>query len=172
MRDRFQIVERLDFYEPADLTAIVLRSAGLLGIPVDQGGAQEIGRRARGTPRIANRLLRRVRDFAQVQGDGQVTRESAAAALLRLEVDELGCDAMDRRILLTIVDKFDGGPVGLETIAASVGEESETLEDVYEPFLLQQGLLQRTPRGRIATPRAYTHLGRAVGRRTAQGELL
>jgi Holliday junction DNA helicase RuvB len=172
LRDRFQIVERLDFYEPADLTAIVLRSAGLLGIPVDKAGAQEIGRRARGTPRIANRLLRRVRDFAQVQGNGEVTHESAAAALLRLEVDELGCDAMDRRILSTIVDKFEGGPVGLDTIAASVGEEKETLEDVYEPFLLQQGLLQRTPRGRTATPRAYTHLGRIPGRRPTQGELL
>ena len=171
LRDRFQIVERLDYYQPAELSAIVARSAGLLGITVDDEGAQEIGRRARGTPRIANRLLRRVRDFAEVQGDGRVTARAAAAALLRLEVDGLGCDAMDRRILKTIIELFDGGPVGLESIAASVGEERETLEDVYEPFLIQQGLLQRTPRGRLATGRAYAHLGLPPGRR-AQGELL
>ncbi len=171
LRDRFQIVERLDFYASDELSAIALRSAELLGIPIDPAGAREIGRRARGTPRIANRLLRRVRDFAQVQGNGEVTEAAAAAALVRLEVDELGCDAMDRRILATIVDKFEGGPVGLETIAASVGEEGETLEDVYEPFLLQQGLLQRTPRGRTATARAYAHLGRTPAG-PAQGELL
>ncbi|MHB8418991.1 MAG: Holliday junction branch migration DNA helicase RuvB [Myxococcales bacterium] len=173
LRDRFQIVERLDFYGPAELTAIVRRSAGLLDISLDAAGAEEIGRRARGTPRIANRLLRRIRDFAEIQGDGRVTRDTAAAALSQLEVDELGCDAMDRRILAVIVDKFDGGPVGLDTLAASVGEEKETLEDVYEPFLLQQGLLQRTPRGRTATARTYDHLGREGGPRPPlQGTLL
>jgi holliday junction DNA helicase RuvB len=173
LRDRFQIVERLDFYAPEELTAIVRRSAGLLDIPIDPAGAEEIGRRARGTPRIANRLLRRIRDFAQVQGDGRVTKATASAALLRLEVDDLGCDAMDRRILAVIVDKFDGGPVGLDTLAACVGEEKETLEDVYEPFLLQQGLLQRTPRGRTATARAYSHLKREGGPRSPlQGTLL
>ncbi len=171
LRDRFQIVERLDFYDSEDLTAIARRSAGLLGIPIELAGAREIGRRSRGTPRIANRLLRRVRDFAQVQGDGRVTETVASSALARLEVDELGCDAMDRRILETIIEKFEGGPVGLETIAASVGEEGETIEDVYEPFLMQRGLLQRTPRGRTATARAYAHLGRTPTR-PAQGELL
>ena len=172
LRDRFQIVERLDYYGPAELQAIVIRSASLLGISIDDTGAGEIGRRSRGTPRIANRLLRRVRDFAQVQGSGQVDRAAADSALRQLEIDALGLDVMDRRILLTILDKFDGGPVGLETIAASVGEARDTLEDVYEPFLLQQGLLQRTPRGRIATARAFEHLGRApAGRPTPQGDL-
>ncbi len=173
LRDRFQIVERLDYYGAKELTAIVLRSAGLLGIPIDQAGAHEIGRRSRGTPRIANRLLRRVRDFAEVQGNGSVDLGTAASALTQLEIDELGLDPMDRRIMSTIVDKFDGGPVGLETIAASVGEERDTVEDVYEPFLLQQGLLQRTPRGRVATPRTYEHLGRKSPARKSiqQGDL-
>ncbi|MHB1844695.1 MAG: Holliday junction branch migration DNA helicase RuvB [Deltaproteobacteria bacterium] len=170
LRDRFQIVERLDFYGPEELSAIVARSAGLLGIRLDPAGAGEIGRRARGTPRIANRLLRRVRDFAEVAGDGRITEAVAAAALGRLEVDELGCDSMDRRILSTIIQKFDGGPVGLDTIAASIGEEKETIEDVYEPFLLQQGLLHRTPKGRVATPRAFAHLG--LPPRPSQGALL
>ncbi len=171
LRDRFQIVERLDFYGAAELSAIVVRSARLLGIRIDEEGAREIGRRARGTPRIANRLLRRVRDFAEVSGEGSITRAAAAAALDRLEVDELGCDAMDRRLLSTIIEKFDGGPVGVDTLAASVGEEKETIEDVYEPFLLQQGLLQRTPKGRIATSRAHAHLGVQRGERS-QGSLL
>jgi Holliday junction DNA helicase RuvB len=173
LRDRFQIVERLDYYDAKELTAIVLRSAGLLGIPIDPAGAHEIGRRSRGTPRIANRLLRRVRDFAEVQGNGSVDLATAASALRQLEIDELGLDPMDRRIMSTIIDKFDGGPVGLETIAASVGEERDTVEDVYEPFLLQQGLLQRTPRGRVATPRTYEHLGRGVPARKSipQGDL-
>jgi Holliday junction DNA helicase RuvB len=172
LRDRFQIVERLDYYDAEDLTAIVLRSAGLLGIPIDQAGAHEIGRRSRGTPRIANRLLRRVRDFAEVQGNGKVGLGTAASALKQLEIDELGLDPMDRRIMSTIVDKFDGGPVGLETVAASVGEERDTVEDVYEPFLLQQGLLQRTPRGRVATLRTYEHLGRSPARKSIpQGDL-
>jgi Holliday junction DNA helicase RuvB len=162
LRDRFQIVERLDYYLPDELTRIALRSASLLGIHIEEAGAKEIGRRARGTPRIANRLLRRIRDFAEVQGRGVVDLEAAVSALAQLEIDESGLDVMDRRILTTIIDKFDGGPVGLETIAASVGEERDTLEDVYEPFLLQQGLLQRTPRGRVATARAFTHLGRTM----------
>jgi Holliday junction DNA helicase RuvB len=160
LRDRFQIVERLDYYQPEELTRIVLRSAALLGIQIEEDGAREIGRRSRGTPRIANRLLRRVRDFAEVQGRGVVDLAAATSALAQLEIDEGGLDVMDRRILGTIIDKFEGGPVGLETIAASVGEERDTLEDVYEPFLLQQGLLQRTPRGRVATSRAFAHLGR------------
>jgi len=173
LRDRFQIVERLDYYDASELTAIVLRSAGLLGIPIDRAGAHEIGRRSRGTPRIANRLLRRVRDFAEVQASGSVDLKTAASALRQLEIDELGLDPMDRRIMSTIVDKFDGGPVGLETIAASVGEERDTVEDVYEPFLLQQGLLQRTPRGRVATARTYEHLGREAPARKSitQGDL-
>ena len=132
------------------------------GSQIEEAGAQEIGRRARGTPRIANRLLRRIRDFAEVQGRGVVDLAAAISALAQLEIDESGLDVMDRRILSTIIDKFDGGPVGLETIAASVGEERDTIEDVYEPFLLQQGLLQRTPRGRVATARAFAHLGRAM----------
>lgn len=173
LRDRFQIVERLDYYAPEDLTAIVIRSAKLLDIPIDESGAGEIGRRSRGTPRIANRLLRRVRDFAEVQGAGHVDRQAADSALRQLEIDALGLDVMDRRILSTIIEKFDGGPVGLETIAASVGEARDTLEDVYEPFLLQQGLLQRTPRGRIATARAFEHLGRKAPapRPIPQGDL-
>jgi len=166
-------VERLDFYDPADLKSIVLRSARLLGIETQDAGAAEIAGRSRGTPRIANRLLRRVRDFAEVQGNGKVDKEAATTALARLEVDAIGCDSMDRRILLTIIEKFEGGPVGLDTIAASIGEDKDTLEDVYEPFLLQQGLLQRTPRGRVATARAYAHLGVSPLRKAGiQGELL
>jgi Holliday junction DNA helicase RuvB len=160
MRDRFGIVERLNFYDPVDLGAIVARSAGILGVSVEAAGVAEIARRARGTPRVANRLLRRVRDFAEVEADGIITGDGAQGFLGRLEVDALGLDAMDRRILETIIDKFDGGPVGLGTIAAAVGEASDTLEEVYEPFLLQEGLIQRTPRGRVATATAYRHLGR------------
>lgn len=172
LRDRFQIVERLDYYGPEDLASIAVRSARLLGIPIDASGAEEIGRRSRGTPRIANRLLRRIRDFAEVQGTGRIDRAAADSALRQLEIDGLGLDVMDRRILATILDNFDGGPVGLETIAASVGEERDTLEDVYEPFLIQQGLLQRTPRGRVATARAAEHLGRKPsGPALPQGDL-
>jgi len=160
LRDRFQIQERLEYYEPKFLEQILERSARILGVKLDPSGGAEIARRARGTPRIANRLLRRVRDFAEVEGDGQVTKELASAALDRLQIDELGLDPMDRRILSTIVEKFGGGPVGVETIAASVGEERETVEDVYEPFLLQQGLLHRTPRGRVATARAFELFGK------------
>ncbi|AKU91349.1 Holliday junction branch migration DNA helicase RuvB [Vulgatibacter incomptus] len=160
LRDRFPILERLDFYPREELTAIVERAAGILGVRIEQAGAEEIARRARGTPRIANRLLRRVRDFVQESGARAIDRAGADRALQRLEIDEAGFDAMDRRLLLAIIDRFGGGPVGLETLAASVGEESDTIEDVYEPFLLQEGFLMRTPRGRIATPRAYQHLGR------------
>jgi Holliday junction DNA helicase RuvB len=162
LRDRFQIQERLEFYTPADLERILLRSAQILGVEVEVEGAQEVARRARGTPRIANRLLRRLRDFAEVEGDGRITRALAAAALKRLDVDENGLDKMDRQVLLTIIDKFAGGPVGVETIAAAVGEERDTVEDVYEPFLLQQGFLHRTPRGRVATTRAFEYFGRKV----------
>ena len=160
LRDRFQIQERLEFYTPAELERILLRSAQILGVEVELDGAKEIARRARGTPRIANRLLRRLRDFAEVEGDGKITLALAATALKRLDVDENGLDKMDRQVLLTIIDKFAGGPVGVETIAAAVGEERDTVEDVYEPFLLQQGFLHRTPRGRVATLRAFEYFGR------------
>jgi Holliday junction DNA helicase RuvB len=171
LRDRFGIVSRLDYYPASDLQEIVRRSAGKLGVRIDEGGAKEIARRARGTPRIANRLLRRVRDFAEVEGDGRVSREGADRALLRLEVDGAGLDPMDRKILLTLIDKFAGGPVGLETLATAVGEQADTLEDVYEPYLMTEGYLVRTPRGRAATARGYEHLGRKAPA-AAQGSLL
>jgi Holliday junction DNA helicase RuvB len=157
--DRFGIREVFSFYSAEDLTAIVKRSARLLDIPIEDAGAEEIGRRARGTPRIANRLLRRVRDFADVRGDGRVTREVAEFALGRLEVDSVGLDAGDRRILTTMVKRFDGGPVGIESLAASLAEDRDTLEFVYEPYLIQEGFLIRTPRGRQITRKAYDHLG-------------
>ncbi|MFB3154652.1 MAG: Holliday junction branch migration DNA helicase RuvB [Candidatus Acidiferrales bacterium] len=157
---RFGIVHRLDFYSAEDLQTIVTRSAKILEIGIDTGGAEEIARRSRGTPRIANRLLRRVRDFAQVRADGSVTRPVAQEALEMLEVDSYGLDEMDRKLLLTIIDKYGGGPVGVGTIAASVSEESDAIEEVYEPYLLQIGFLSRTPRGRVATELAYKHLGR------------
>jgi holliday junction DNA helicase RuvB len=160
LRDRFGQHFRLDFYDKTNLTEIVRRSAGLLKINVDDDGAREIASRSRGTPRIANRLLRRVRDFAQVNEAPVVTREVALGALELLEIDGAGFDKMDRAILGAIIDKFDGGPVGVESLAAAVGEESDTIEEVYEPYLLQEGYLARTSRGRVATPRAYTHLGR------------
>jgi Holliday junction DNA helicase RuvB len=160
LRDRFGIIARLDYYSVEELRTIVHRSAAILGIAVDGDGAQEIARRSRGTPRIANRLLRRVRDFAEVEGSGRIDREIADHALSRLDVDRRGLDPMDRKMLAAIVDRFDGGPVGIESLAASVGEEAQTLEDVYEPFLIQEGFLQRTPRGRLATRLAYEHLGR------------
>ena len=159
MRDRFGVVCRLEYYPPEELQIIVDRSARILGVHLERGGAEEIARRSRGTPRVANRLLRRVRDFAQVLGDGRITLDVARDALARLQVDSLGLDRMDYLILRTIIEKFDGGPVGLETIAASVSEERDTIEEVYEPFLMQEGLLQRTPRGRLVTPRGYQHLG-------------
>jgi Holliday junction DNA helicase RuvB len=156
---RFGVTIRLDYYPPEDLVQIVRRSASLLCVPVDDDGAFEIARRARGTPRIANRLLRRVRDFAEVEANGRISLQLARHALARLEVDEAGFDEMDRRILRAIIEKFGGGPVGVETIAAAVSEPRDTIEDVYEPYLLQGGYLQRTPRGRVATRRAYEHLG-------------
>lgn len=159
LRNRFGIVHRLDFYASHELRDIVLRSAGILGVEVDPGGAEEIARRSRGTPRVANRLLRRVRDFAQVEGDGRVTRERSAAALDRLEVDDHGLDEMDRRLLETILRKFGGGPVGLGTLSAAIGEESDTIEEVYEPYLIQLGFLERTPRGRRITGGGARHLG-------------
>ena len=160
LRDRFGVIERLAFYSPDELRAVVQRSAELLRIPIEPGAAAEIARRSRGTPRIANRLLRRVRDFAQVQGDGNITQAVVETSMERLEVDEKGFDNMDRRLLLTIIEKFSGGPVGLDTLAAAINEEKDTLEDVYEPFLLQEGFLDRTPRGRQATKLAYEYFGK------------
>jgi len=159
LRDRFGVTLRLEFYSPAELHPIVLRSARILGIPIDELGALEIAKRSRGTPRIANRLLRRVRDYAEVRADGQITRSVADQALKMLEVDEKGFDRMDRKILHAIIEKYDGGPVGIETLAAAVAEERDTLEDVYEPYLIQEGYLKKTPRGRMATRWAYEHLG-------------
>jgi holliday junction DNA helicase RuvB len=159
MRARFGMVERLGFYPAEDLEQIVTRSAAILNVPIDEQGAVEIARRSRGTPRVANRLLRRVRDYAQVRADGRITSEVADAALARLNVDEFGLDDMDARILSTIIEKFGGGPVGLGTVAVAVGEDAGTLQDVYEPFLIQQGFLERTPRGRCATALAYRRFG-------------
>ncbi len=159
LRDRFGSIHRLDFYEEKDMATIVARSARILSIEAEPEGIAEIARRARGTPRVANRLLKRVRDYAQVMADNVVTHEVALEALEKLEVDELGLDHIDHKVLLSIVEKFDGGPVGLDTLAASISEESDTIEDVYEPYLLQLGFLDRTPRGRVATRHAYEHLG-------------
>ena len=159
LRSRFGITHRLEFYSPADLEEIVRRSARILGVPVDDAAAAEIARRARGTPRIANRLLRRVRDFAQVRASGHISVDVAQAGLKLLEVDEHGFDEVDRKLLRTIIDKFGGGPVGLNTIAAAISEEKDAIEDIYEPFLIQIGFLDRTPRGRVATPRAYGYFG-------------
>ncbi len=159
LRDRFGIVARLEFYDQDDLAKIVRRSAGLLDVSLDQDGAAEIARRSRGTPRIANRLLRRVRDYAQVRADGTVTRPVADAALRMLDVDALGLDVMDRKLLLAVIEKFGGGPVGLDNLAHAIGEEADTIEDVLEPYLIQQGYLQRTPRGRMATLATYRHFG-------------
>jgi len=159
LRSRFGIAHRLEFYTNADLEEIVRRSARILGVPIDDAAAAELARRARGTPRIANRLLRRVRDYAEVRADGRVTLEVAQAALKLLEVDEHGFDELDRRLLRTIIDKFGGGPVGLSTIAAAISEERDAIEDIYEPFLIQIGFIDRTPRGRVATPLAYGYFG-------------
>jgi len=159
LRDRFGAVYRLDFYDPSAMETIVHRSAGILGVAIDPAGITEIARRARGTPRVANRLLKRVRDYAQVRADGAITVTVANEALSMLEVDGLGLDDIDRKVLKAIIEKFDGGPVGLETIAASISEEADTIMDVYEPYLLQLGFLDRTSRGRVATKRAYEHLG-------------
>ena len=160
LRDRFGMISRLEFYTHDELAFIVTRSARILGMETDREGALELARRSRGTPRIANRLLRRVRDFAQVRANGRINREVVQDTLRLLEIDEMGFDQMDRMILLTIIDKFGGGPVGLDTISAAISEENDTIEDVYEPFLIQNGFLNRTPRGRVATPAAYRHFGR------------
>ncbi len=159
LRDRFGIVARLEFYSAEELARIVTRSAGLLNVPIDAAGALELARRSRGTPRIANRLLRRVRDYAQVKADGSITVALADKALVMLDVDPLGLDVMDRKLLEAVIHRFDGGPVGLDNVAAAIGEESGTIEDVIEPYLIQQGYLQRTPRGRVATAAAWRHLG-------------
>ncbi|RMR03037.1 Holliday junction branch migration DNA helicase RuvB [Pseudomonas syringae group genomosp. 3] len=169
LRDRFGIVQRLEFYNIADLSTIVARSAGILGLVIEPEGAFEIARRARGTPRIANRLLRRVRDFAQVRGNGQITRQTADKALNLLDVDEHGFDHQDRRLLLTMIEKFDGGPVGVDSLAAAISEERHTIEDVLEPYLIQQGYIMRTPRGRVVTRHAYLHFGLNIP--TRMGEM-
>ncbi len=166
LRDRFGIVQRLEFYSVEDLTAIVLRSAQLSGTPIDPEGAREVARRSRGTPRIANRLLRRARDYAEVKGEGRITSELADLALNMLNVDERGFDHMDRRLLLTMIEKFSGGPVGVDNLAAAISEERDTIEDVLEPYLIQQGFIMRTPRGRVVTEHAYLHFG--IERSTAQ----
>lgn len=171
LRDRFGIINRLEFYEIEELQQIITRSAAILKINIEVSGAREIAGRSRGTPRIANRLLKRVRDFAQVKASGEITAKVADEALQMMEVDRLGLDRIDRTVLLTIIDKFDGGPVGLDTIAASIGEESETIEDVYEPYLLQIGFINRTPRGRVATRLAYEHFNRPFWKDRAQNSL-
>jgi len=162
LRSRFGIVHRLDFYAPADLQEIVRRSARILGVAIDDAAAEEIARRSRGTPRIVNRLLRRIRDYAQVRAGGDITLPVAHAALALLEVDEHGFDEIDRRLLLTIIEKFGGGPVGLNSLSAAISEEKDAIEDIYEPFLIQIGFIDRTPRGRVATPRAYHYFGRTA----------
>jgi Holliday junction DNA helicase RuvB len=171
LRDRFGIVQRLDFYSTEELETIACRSAGILNLPIEDKGATEIARRARGTPRIANRLLRRVRDYAEVEADGVVTAEVAISAMDMLQVDPHGFDAMDRRLLLAIIEKFDGGPVGIDSLAAAVGEERGTIEDVLEPYLIQQGFMMRTSRGRIATRNAYLHFGLHAPTRDESAEL-
>ena len=171
LRDRFGIVARLEFYTPEELARIVTRSASLLNAMIVDQGALEIARRSRGTPRIANRLLRRVRDYAEVKGEGRITREIADAALKMLDVDPVGFDLMDRKLLEAVLFKFSGGPVGLDNLAAAIGEERDTIEDVLEPYLIQQGYLQRTPRGRIATPSAYQHFGVTAPRNSPNGDL-
>ncbi len=171
LRDRFGIVARLEFYTPSQLSKIVTRSSSLLGAPIVDDGAFEIAKRSRGTPRIANRLLRRVRDYAEVKGNGEITKTIADAALIMLDVDPVGFDIMDRKLLEAVLFKFGGGPVGLDNLAAAIGEERDTIEDVLEPYLIQQGYLQRTPRGRIATPAAYSHFGNVAPRIGPNGEL-
>ncbi len=170
LRDRFGISFRLEYYSQEELYQVVKRSARILDIPLDKGGGMEIARRSRGTPRVANRLLRRVRDFAQVRKDGEISGEVAAEALAMLNIDEMGLDRLDRQILLTVIEKYGGGPVGLSTLAASLSEDPGTLEDVYEPYLMQIGFLERTPRGRSVTARAIEYMGKSGGGRT-QGRL-
>jgi Holliday junction DNA helicase RuvB len=171
LHERFGVTLRLDFYPPSDLAKIVRRSARLLQIPCEAEGAQELAVRSRGTPRVANRLLRRVRDFAEVEGDGTISTDIVRYTCQRLEVDAVGLDEMDRRLLRLLIDDYDGGPVGVETIAAALAEPRDTIEDVYEPYLLQQGFLGRTKRGRVATKKAYAHLGATYPDSTSQGRL-
>jgi Holliday junction DNA helicase RuvB len=171
LRDRFGIVARLEFYTHGELKQIVARSARLMNVELSEDGAVEVAKRSRGTPRIANRLLRRVRDFAEVKADGKVTRDVADAALFMLDVDKAGLDMMDRKLLQAVLEKFGGGPVGVENLAAAIGEERDTIEDVLEPYLIQQGYLMRTPRGRVATQTAYLHFGLAVPSKNPSGEL-
>ena len=171
LRDRFGIVSRLEFYTPEELCKIVIRSAGLLNVKISPDGAFEIARRSRGTPRIVNRLLRRVRDFAEVKADGHVTYSVADAALSMLDVDAIGLDVMDRKLLLAVLEKFGGGPVGVDNLAAAISEERDTIEDVLEPYLIQQGFLKRTPRGRMATTATYQHFGIALPRNGLNGDL-
>jgi Holliday junction DNA helicase RuvB len=171
LRDRFGIVARLEFYTTEELTKIVSRSAALLKAHIDEEGAREIARRARGTPRIANRLLRRVRDYAEVKSNGEITKAVADAALVMLDVDTVGFDVMDRKLLEAVLYKFGGGPVGIGNLAAAIGEAADTIEDVLEPYLIQQGFLQRTPRGRVATAAAYKHFGVNLPRTNPNGEL-
>ncbi len=171
LRDRFGIVQRLEFYSATDLCRIIMRSAGLLKIPLEAEGAHEISSRSRGTPRIANRLLRRARDYAEVKADGVITAEVAKASLDMLKVDRSGLDHMDRRLILALIEKFDGGPVGVESLAAAISEERGTIEDVIEPYLIQQGFMMRTPRGRVVTSRAYSHLGLKHSKQSAQSEI-
>ncbi|GAW92721.1 Holliday junction branch migration DNA helicase RuvB [Calderihabitans maritimus] len=168
LRDRFGVISRLDFYENEELEQIIMRAAKILNVSIDHEGAREIARRSRGTPRVANRLLKRVRDYAEVKAEGKITREVARAALKLLEIDELGLDMVDRKMLLAIIEKFDGGPVGLETLAATIGEEPDTVEDVYEPYLLQLGYISRTPRGRVVTNLAYQHFDLPIRKVTGQ----
>jgi len=172
LRDRFGIVIRLDYYRPEELKKILIRSAKILNVSLKEDAAEEIAGRSRGTPRIANRILRRVRDYAEIMAGGVITREVAIKALSMLEIDERGFDPMDRKLLLTIIEKFNGGPVGVETIAAAISEDKDTIEDVYEPFLIQEGFLNRTPRGRLATPNAYKHFGISMQQDDEQGRLL
>ena len=172
LRDRFGIIAHLSYYPPEDLERILQRSARILEVPIDSEGAREITRRSRGTPRIANRLLRRVRDYAQVEGDGAITLAISRYALEQLEVDEAGFDRRDRELLIALIDKYDGGPVGIDTLAAAIGEDKGTIEDIYEPFLIQEGYLDRTPRGRVARDRTWTHFGREPRKRGAQQSLL
>ena len=171
LRDRFGIVQRLEFYSAADLCLIIMRSAGLLQIPLEAEGAHEIASRSRGTPRIANRLLRRARDYAEVKADGVISAEVAKASLDMLKVDRSGLDHMDRRLILALIEKFDGGPVGVESLAAAISEERGTIEDVIEPYLIQQGFIMRTPRGRVVTSRAYSHLGLKHSKQSTQSEI-
>ncbi|CAG1771537.1 partial Holliday junction ATP-dependent DNA helicase RuvB, partial [uncultured bacterium] len=175
LRDRFGVILRFDFYKPSELKTIITRSASIMGVQIVPEGADEIAGRSRGTPRVANRLLRRVRDFAQVRAGGVITKEVASGALDMLEIDSKGFDKMDRRILLTIIDKYGGGPVGIDALAAALHEERDAIEDLYEPYLIQEGFIMRTPRGRVATDLAYRHLGRVPSKGSngdSQGRLL